>query len=184
MLRILVVDQAGSHYLSTRGAQHLCDRVAILAANSAEWILTFWAVSSLGAVVVGMNAFWSRPEIGYGLEHSAPKVLIADARRRENVGELAADRGIPVLSIEDDIVRLATAASAETELPDAEIDEDDPAVILYTSGTTGRPKGAVHSHRNVIAAVDFFHYNDEVAAAMATREGVLPEVDESHPEGR
>ncbi|WP_024794344.1 class I adenylate-forming enzyme family protein [Tomitella biformata] len=142
------------------------DRVAILAANSAEWIMSFWAATSLGAVVVGMNAFWSRAEIEYGLDHSEPKILIADTRRRENIGTMAADRGIPMLSIEEDIVRLATEPGAPAELPAVEIDEDDAAVILYTSGTTGRPKGAVHSHRNVIAAADFFRFNDELMAAF------------------
>lgn len=142
------------------------DRVAILAANSAEWIMSFWAATSLGAVVVGMNAFWSRAEIEYGLEHCEPKVLLADARRRESLGEMAADRGIVVLSLEEDITRLSTAPGAPDQLPDVDIDEDDAAVILYTSGTTGRPKGAVHSHRNVIAAVDYFYYGDEMAAAF------------------
>lgn len=160
-----------SHVLKDKYGIGKGDRVAILAANSAEWIMSFWATTALGAVVVGMNAFWSRAEIEYGLEHSDPKLLLADARRRETVGDMAEQRGIPMLSIEEDIVRLSTVTSAQVdnadlELPAADIDEDDPAVILYTSGTTGRPKGAVHSHRNVIAASDFFRFNDEVMAAF------------------
>ena len=143
------------------------DRVAILSANNAEWILTFWAATALGAITVGMNSMWSAREIAYGMEHSTPRLVVADAPRRALLGEVA----VPVLSIEDDIARLATAAPGSA-LPAYDTDEDDPAVILYTSGTTGRPKGALHSHRNMIAAVDFYRLNDAVAAALGHAPGV------------
>lgn len=75
------------------------DRVAVCSANNAEWIVTFWAAVSLGAIVVGMNSRWAGPEIAYGIKLAEPVLLIADAPRRA----LAGDPGIPVLSIEDDI---------------------------------------------------------------------------------
>ncbi|OYD68025.1 acetyl-CoA carboxylase carboxyltransferase component [Rhodococcus sp. OK302] len=141
------------------------DRVAILSANNAQWIVTFWAATSLGAIVVGMNAMWSAPEIDYGMKHSTPKLVVADAKRRELLGDV----NVPVLSVESDVPRLSTVHVA-AELPTCAIDEDDPAVILYTSGTTGRPKGATHSHRNVITANDFHRFND----ALATHLGSTP----------
>jgi len=132
------------------------DRVAILGANSPEWIVTFWATVCLGAVAVGLNGWWTGPEIRYGLSDSSPKLLVADRKRLERLE--GADPGVPCVVMEDDMAELWEYAP-DARLPDTPIDEDDPALILYTSGTTGRPKGAIHTHRNVIALLgaNFFH---------------------------
>jgi long-chain acyl-CoA synthetase len=132
------------------------DRVAILAANCPEWIVTFWAAVSLGAIAVGLNGWWVGDEILYGLEDSDPAVLVADRRRLARLDGV--DPGVPTIVIEDDLDRIWHAYPDEP-LPDVPIAEDDPALILYTSGTTGRPKGAVNTHRNVLAAIgmSFFH---------------------------
>lgn len=125
------------------------DRVAILGANSPEWIQTFWATTQQGAIAVAMNGWWTGDEIRYGLELTTPKVLIADRRRLERLED---DPGIPVVVMEDDFADLI-AAGEGAALSDVEIDEDDPAAILFTSGTTGRPKGAITTHRNFVAYV-------------------------------
>jgi acyl-CoA synthetase (AMP-forming)/AMP-acid ligase II len=164
------------------------DRVAIVAANSPAWIVSFWATVALGAVAVGCNAWWARREIAYALEHTGPKVVVADAERAAAVGGIVRDglpgdrRGDPqdgpdgsqeggarggpaVLSIEQDVPRLA-ALFPDAALPDCRAAEDDPAVILYTSGTSGRPKGAVHSHRNLTSVIEYHRLNDAVARAF------------------
>jgi acyl-CoA synthetase (AMP-forming)/AMP-acid ligase II len=141
--------------LATRYGVGRGDRVAILAANCPEWIVTFWATVSLGAVAVALNAWWTGPEISFGIDDAAPKVLVVDEKRR---ARLEGAPRPPTLVIEDDLPRIF-AESTETSLPSVPIDEDDPAIILYTSGTTGRPKGAVHSHRNVIALVGLGFFN-------------------------
>ncbi|NRA02480.1 MAG: acyl--CoA ligase [Myxococcales bacterium] len=124
------------------------DRVAILAANCPEWIVTWWAAVSLGAIGVGLNAWWAGDEIRFGIEDSEPRVLVGDARR---LARLGSERpSIPIVEIESEFEALWNHAP-RAELSEVEIDEDDPAGILYTSGTTGRPKGAVHSHRNILA---------------------------------
>jgi len=120
------------------------DRVAVLAANCPEWIQTFWAVTSLGGIVVAMNGWWTESEIRYGLELTTPELLIADRRRFDR---LTGDPGIPTVVIEDDFAELL-AHAPDADLPDTPIAEDDPATILFTSGTTGRPKGAIVTHRN------------------------------------
>ncbi|MFD8566878.1 class I adenylate-forming enzyme family protein [Streptomyces sp. NPDC059639] len=137
------------------------DRVAIAAANSPEWILTFWATVSIGAVSVGFNAWWSARELAQGVENAAPSLVVADTKRRALLDGCA----VPVLSVEDDVERLATRYP-DAPLPRADVAEDDPAVILYTSGTSGRPKGAVHTHRNLLSVVEYHRLNDALLRAL------------------
>ncbi|MGW0019802.1 class I adenylate-forming enzyme family protein [Rhodococcus sp. NPDC003382] len=143
------------------------DRVGILAANSPEWVVTFWAAQCLGAIAVGLNSWWTPKEIEYGVGLVRPKVIVADAKR----AALLADSGLSgfaLLTVEDDLPRIV-AAGAGAELPTADVDEDDPAVILFTSGTSGRPKGAVHSQRNLLAVVDYHRFSDALVAHMYGR---------------
>ncbi|MFI6211496.1 class I adenylate-forming enzyme family protein [Nocardia brasiliensis] len=140
------------------------DRIGILAANTPEWVCAFWAAQQLGAIAVGYNAWWTPREIAYGVEHTSPAVLIVDAKRAALVAEL--DIRVPVLTMEHDLpALLAEYSGATTAL--APMDEDDPAVVLYTSGTSGRPKGAVHSHRNLVAVIGYHQFNDALAAEFA-----------------
>ena len=131
------------------------DRVAILAANCPEWIICFWATVSLGAVAVGLNGWWTRDEILYGIADCRPRLIVGDRKRLARVD--AVELGAPVIEIESDFDQLV--GDSDVALPSVPIDEDDPAVILYTSGTTGRPKGAVNSHRAILGFVSlvFFH---------------------------
>lgn len=139
------------------------DRVAILAANTPEWLVGFWAAQTLGAIAVGYNAWWAPREISYAVEHTTPVVVVADAKRAGLVD------GVPVITMETDLPALLTEF-AGAALPHTDVDEDDPAVILYTSGTSGRPKGVVHSHRNVLATIDYHRFNDALAGAFAGRD--------------
>jgi acyl-CoA synthetase (AMP-forming)/AMP-acid ligase II len=136
------------------------DRVAIMAANCPEWIVAFWATACLGAITVGFNAWWSWRELDYAIEHSQPRVVIADAKR----AALLDNVDLPVLTVEQ--VAHLMAADPSAAPPDVVIDEDDPAVIVYTSGTSGRAKGALHSHRNLLAVVEYHRLNDALAAAL------------------
>ncbi len=132
------------------------DRVAILAANCPEWIVSFWAALSLGAIPVGMNGWWAGDEIVYALADSDPKLLIGDAKRLARIA--STPLRVPVVEIESEFAKLWNH-DLGAPLPDVAIAEDDPATILYTSGTTGRPKGAVTTHRNIAALVrvQMFH---------------------------
>ncbi|WP_040863908.1 class I adenylate-forming enzyme family protein [Nocardia niigatensis] len=141
------------------------DRIGILAANTPEWVLTFWAAQRLGAIPVGYNAWWVPREIAYGLEHTSPKVVIADAKRAAPAAETGT--GIPVLTIETDLPALIAEFAGGH--PSTAVSEDDPAIILYTSGTTGRPKGVVHSQQNLVAVVDYHRFMDALAAGFLGR---------------
>jgi acyl-CoA synthetase (AMP-forming)/AMP-acid ligase II len=124
------------------------DRVAICSANCVEFALTFWAVTVLGGVTVALNGWWTGPEMAYALDLTEPKLLVGDRRCLDRLpgSDLP---GLPRLLFEEDFAALE-AAGAGAVLPDEDIDEDDPFLILFTSGTTGRPKGAMISHRSNI----------------------------------
>jgi long-chain acyl-CoA synthetase len=138
------------------------DRVAILAANCAEWPVAFWATVSLGGIVSALNGWWTADEIAYGVADSAPKLLIGDRARLERAKGLGL--ALPILEIESAFGELL---GRQAELPDVAIAEDDPAVILYTSGTTGRPKGALASHRGIVG---FVHATTYAGAETALTE--------------
>ncbi|PPJ08058.1 fatty acid--CoA ligase [Nocardia nova] len=139
------------------------DRVAILAANTVEWVITFWAAQSLGAIAVGLNGWWVPREIEYGLALTEPAVVVVDAKRAKLLADI--DTAAAVVTMDEDLPRLITAhAGAEPTVPD--VAEDDPAVILFTSGTSGKPKAALHSQRNLLAVTGYFEYTDALAAAF------------------
>ena len=116
------------------------DRVGIAAANCVEYAITFWAATMLGAITVAMNGWWTGTELSYGIALTTPKVLLGDRRRLERLA--GQEAGVETLVFEDEFAELE-AAGAGAGLPDVTFDEDDPFLILFTSGTTGRPKGAV-----------------------------------------
>ncbi len=149
------------------------DRVAILAANCPEWIVAFWATVSIGAVVASMNAWWADPELEYALGHSEPTVVVGDAERLERVRAVVPDAGsVSFRTIETgaEFAALVEKGRSAT-LPEDEIAEDDPAVLLYTSGTTGRSKGALASHRSICGMITSSHHSGAVAMLAAARAG-------------
>ncbi|HZP29200.1 MAG TPA: class I adenylate-forming enzyme family protein [Acidimicrobiia bacterium] len=127
------------------------DRVAVVAANSPAYGFLMWATLSLGAIVTSLNGWWVGPELQYGIELTTPVIVAGDRQRLDRLPEGAVPAGTPVVLL-DDLLAQAQALGARGRLrrPAVEIAEDDPAVILFTSGTTGRPKGATLSHRNIV----------------------------------
>ena len=155
------VDALGSLLVDTYGVR-VGDRVAIGMRNYPEWVVAFAAITSVGAVSVSLNAWWTDDELGWALEDCGASVLIADRERVERTHAVTAARGIRVLGVrlgEDPTGSLAGVDRWEealllgSPLPDVTITPDDDATILYTSGTTGRPKGAVSTHRAVTHAL-------------------------------
>jgi len=132
------------------------DRVAIAMRNYPEWIFAYWGIIAVGGVAVGMNAWWVADEMSYALNDSEPKWLIADDRRLATFAEIAADfPHLGVVAVRDSdpavpAVQWTDAIAESGVLADTPIDPDDDACIFYTSGTTGRPKGAQLTHRGCV----------------------------------
>ncbi|MCU1387090.1 MAG: AMP-dependent synthetase and ligase [Ilumatobacteraceae bacterium] len=144
------------------------DRVAFAAANSAEYAMGAWATIVLGGIIVGLNGWWTSAELQYGIDLTEPKLVIADGPRTVRLAEVELG-STPLLSME---TLLADLPDGPSELPTTPLAEDDPFLILFTSGTTGRPKGAVLSHRN------FLHFSQSgllSGAIGAVLTGVTPD---------
>ena len=159
------------------------DRVAIAMRNYPEWMLTYWATVSIGASAVGMNAWWTDAEMLYGVEDSEPAVMICDGERLERFLPHAAKTPGCVLvgvrvegGLPEGVVDWSELVGSGASLPDAEIDPDSDACIFYTSGTTGRPKGAQLTHRGCVNNLFSLAFaNLCMAAALARARGPQPE---------
>ena len=156
-----------AHALRDRFGVELGDRVAIAMRNLPEWAMAFWGAAVAGGVVVPLNAWWTSPELHYGLADSGTKVAFVDAARLDrlmpHLAELPELRAVvvthedrtEVLSLPDAPIPIVSFAelvgtpTADVSLPALTIDPEDDATIFYTSGTTGKPKGAVGTHRNM-----------------------------------
>ncbi len=136
-------------------------RVAVSMRNYPEWVVTYWATVSLGAALVGMNAWWTPAEMEYALGDSTPTVLVVDGERLERFVQIeqppavhlvVARHGGALPAGARDWAEVVSAPDPGA-LPDAEIDTDDDATIFYTSGTTGFPKGAQLTNRGSVANI-------------------------------
>ena len=163
------------------------DRVALSMRNLPEWPVAFFAITSLGAITVPLNAWWTGAELAYGLTNSGAKGLICDAERWDRIApalDTLADLETVLVSRSDaplapparrleDIIGSPKhyAGLRESALPDVDIHPDDPATIFYTSGTTGHPKGALGTHRNILTNIMSSAYS---GARTFARRGEMP----------
>ncbi len=159
------------------------DRVGLASANTVEYILCYWATLALGAILSNFNGWWTTPELAHGIELSEPVVVLADARRLELLEKLPApeqlDSWPPLVPMQTAAAAGLTPDGPDIPLPTIPIDEDDPATILFTSGTTGRSKGAVNTHRNWI---HFALCNTAAGAIGMAAAGVSPDVAAKAPQ--
>lgn len=167
------------------------DRVAIAMRNYPEHLMCYWAIVSIGAVVVGMNAWWVGPEMVYGIQDAEPKVIFADSERLERlmphrdevpepllVGVRAERLPQAVVSYEQEVKTFGG------KMPDVEVDPEDDACVFYTSGTTGRPKGALQTHRGCVNNVWNLTFAAASSAAVQIQLGQLDPADlENPPQG-
>jgi|CXWL01.1.fsa_nt_gi long-chain acyl-CoA synthetase len=184
------------HQLAADGVKK-GDRVAIVMRNLPEWPVAFWGAVLVGAIVTPLNAWWTGPELEYGLNNSGSSILICDVERyerlREHLDACPAIRKVYVSRSREEIAdpRVARmesvvgvtndwASFGDIAAPDVAAHPDDDIAIFYTSGTTGHPKGAVVSHRNIIS--NMFNSASAQARAFLRRGEAPPAPDPNAPQ--
>ena len=159
------------------------DRVAISMRNYPEWVIAFEATTAIGAIAVAMNALWQPDEMAFGLNDCGARVLIADSERLERLALCEPMPELGVIGVRTDALAATGAEAwqtiqdryADADMPAAAIAPEDDATILYTSGSTGHPKGAVSCQRNIISALLSWELDARAAALVAGEEIPEPE---------
>jgi long-chain acyl-CoA synthetase len=167
------------HYGITKG-----DRVAVGMRNYPEWVMSMLAIISVGAVSVSLNAFWVEDELDYALEDCGASLLIADVERIARSINPCHRLGIRMLEVRaatpsaDDVEQWNDVVVPGPSMPAVDVGSDDDATILYTSGTTGRPKGAVSTNGAIVSSVMAFGSR---ATMDAMRAGGAPAAEPAEP---
>jgi acyl-CoA synthetase (AMP-forming)/AMP-acid ligase II len=155
------------------------DRVALFAANRWEWVVGLWGIVSAGAIACPFNGWWTADEYTHAVGLVEPVVVLGDAARLERSREAAL--ATPTLDLDElpDITRAFDGRQPQRP----SVEEDSPALLIFTSGTTGRPKAVTVSHRSACGFVQLNRFSEAVGAVAmggaAPLEGdELPTVDE------
>lgn len=140
------------------------DNVGLFAKNSAEFIFSYLAVVSLGGSVVPLNTMLTSREASFILTDAQARYILTDKDLQLDTGDtVSPPTQILIQNINEETSRFSYPAA-----PVIPMLETDPCVILYTSGTTGRPKGALLSHRNLISNAEAFSKVTDIAASDNT----------------
>ena len=157
------------------------DRVAVALRNYPELLALVLAISSFGGVVVFLNAWWTSEELDYALRDSGAKVVFADGPRMARLKPLQDDLSLTLIGVRDgegqsahDFTTLRDRATADTA-PEVVIDTDDDFAVMYSSGTTGHPKGVVQTHRGAVNAVFSWLLQAVIAPLVEPPEPDAPE---------
>ena len=160
------------------------ERVAIAMRNYPEWVLAFTAITAIGAVAVGINAHWQADELAYALSDGDVRVVFADAERLQRLAECGLT-GLQLLAVRTEpsvpgarALAALTAAVGDVPMPPAEIAPEDLAIMMYTSGSTGHPKGVPSTQRQVLTALLSWEADRRIGELVA---GITPPVPAVQP---
>ncbi|HYY84387.1 MAG TPA: class I adenylate-forming enzyme family protein, partial [Beijerinckiaceae bacterium] len=185
-----------AHALETEGVRK-GDRVAIAMRNLPEWPAAFYGAILAGAIATPLNAWWTGPELEYALADCGAKVAIVDAERLQRMSEhlhgcpelkrvfvsrLAEEVAHPLVRPLEDVTGPVNAWGAlpDRPLPQIALEPDDDATLFYTSGTTGKPKGALGTHRNSMSTLLAYPYS--AARTFVRRGEPVPAPDPNAPQ--
>ena len=154
------------------------DRVAVGMRNYPEWVMSMLAIISIGGVSVSLNALWVDDELDYALADCGASLLIADVERIGRAINSCRRLGVRMLEVRaeqpaaDGVDQWNDVVVVGAAMPAVDVDWNDDATILYTSGTTGRPKGAVSTNGAIVSSVMAF--GSRGAADVARAEAAIP----------
>ncbi|MEM1159829.1 MAG: class I adenylate-forming enzyme family protein [Pseudomonadota bacterium] len=166
-----------AHLLQSLGVQR-GDRVAIAMRNYPELVTLLMAIPSIGAIAVPVNAWWTADELEYGFTDSGAKIAFADGPRHDRIASFAGSYGVRLIGVRDadgdESFDDMMARVTDTPWPDVPIDTDDDFSVMYSSGSTGYPKGVVQTHRGAISAVYSWVFAGALARHLADPSVGLP----------
>jgi len=149
------------------------DRVGIAMRNYPEWVIAFGAITSVGAISVSLNAWWTEDELDFAINDSGLSLFIGDSERILRASQPCARAGARLLGVRlledttyaDEVEHWRDVVVPGASMPDVAIDAETDATILYTSGTTGFPKGAVSTHGAITQTIMAFSAGAAIQAA-------------------
>ncbi|WP_101756977.1 class I adenylate-forming enzyme family protein [Oceanicoccus sp. KOV_DT_Chl] len=165
------------------------DRIAIAMRNFPEWMTSYAAVVSLGAIVVPLNSWGQKDELAYGLSDAGATVVFCDQQRYDFIADDLATLSIkavvvrseqPLDNPQAETLEQFLANADNVALPAFDVGGEDPIQILYTSGTTGKPKGALSSHRNIIQTLYNFEFS-AISSAMVNPKAIETMMSSGNP---
>lgn len=156
------------------------DRVAISMRNYPEWMTSFIAIISVGAIAVPINSWGKATELEHAIRDADVQLIFCDQPRfdllqptldKENISAVLVRSDLKSVPVNTQLYDVLVKTNEDHPLPQVAISPEDPALILYTSGTTGTPKGALSTHRSICQAI--FNFNFAAACAAMTSPGVV-----------
>jgi long-chain acyl-CoA synthetase len=158
------------------------DRVGIAMRNYPEWVISFAAITSVGAISVSLNAWWTGEELDFAINDSGLSLLIGDGERIQRATEPCARAGARLLGVRLDrdqtydgaVERWDEVVVSGAAMPEVELSPELDATILYTSGTTGFPKGAVSTHGAICQTIMSFSSSGAIQAARRDEGQTMP----------
>ncbi|MEO9600198.1 class I adenylate-forming enzyme family protein [Parasphingorhabdus sp.] len=156
------------------------DRIGIAARNSANWVILDMAITMAGGVSTKLNGWWQGDELVDGIEDVSCRMVVADVQRAKRITDTGRNHGAEILIFDHDVgpmeglkALMAKGGGAETPLP--QMMPDDNATILFTSGSTGKSKGAYAEHRSVVQGAMSFVGTVMVLVHIMTEAGTMPD---------